>query len=134
MTILLTTHYLEEADRLASRLAIIDRGRIVAEGSPEELKASIGADVVTVGVPEDQIERAETALANLEGLKEIQTDAKGLTLFLHDGSEAVARVIRLLDKAKVSVGSINVSSPTLDEVFLRLTGSRLEGAAEEVAS
>ena len=134
ITVFLTTQYLEEADRLANRVAIIDRGRIVAEGSPEELKASIGADVVTVGVPEDQIERAETALANLEGLKEIQTDAKGLTLFLHDGSEAVARVIRLLDKAKVSVGSINVSSPTLDEVFLRLTGSRLEGTTEDVAS
>jgi ABC-2 type transport system ATP-binding protein len=134
ITVFLTTQYLEEADRLANRIAIIDHGRIVAEGSPEELKASIGADVVTVGVPEDQIARAETALAKLEGLKEIQTDAKGLTLFLHDGSEAVARVIRLLDKAKVSVGSITVSSPTLDEVFLRLTGSRLEGATEEVAS
>ena len=119
---------------MTNRVAIIDRGRIVAEGSPEELKASIGADIVAVGVPEDQIARAEKALAKLEGLKEIQTDAKGLTLFLHDGSEAVARVIRLLDKAKVSVGSINVSSPTLDEVFLRLTGSRLEGATEEVAS
>jgi len=134
ITVFLTTQYLEEADRLADRVAIIDHGRIVAEGSPEELKASIGADVVTVGVPQDQIERAESALAKLEGLKEIQTDAKGLTLFLHDGSEAVARVIRLLDKAKVSVGSITVSSPTLDEVFLRLTGSRLEGATEEVAS
>ncbi|HEV2686523.1 MAG TPA: ATP-binding cassette domain-containing protein [Actinomycetota bacterium] len=134
ITVFLTTQYLEEADRLTDRIAIIDHGRIVAEGSPEELKASIGADVVTVGVPDDQIARAEKALSKLEGLKEIQTDAKGLTLFLHDGSEAVARVIRLLDKAKVSVGSITVSSPTLDEVFLRLTGSRLEGSTEEVAS
>jgi ABC-2 type transport system ATP-binding protein len=134
ITVFLTTQYLEEADRLAKRVAIIDHGRIVAEGAPEELKASIGSDVVTVGVPPDQIERAEKALATLDGLKEIQSDAKGLTLFVHDGSGAVARVIRLLDKAKITVGSITVSSPTLDEVFLRLTGSRLEGATEEVAS
>src|SRR5207244_2917571 len=59
ITVFLTTQYLEEADRLANRIAIIDRGRIVAEGSPEELKASIGADIVTVGVPEDQVARAE---------------------------------------------------------------------------
>jgi ABC-2 type transport system ATP-binding protein len=134
ITVFLTTQYLEEADRLAKRIAIIDHGRIVAEGAPEELKASIGSDVVTVGVPSDQIERAEKALATLDGLKEIQADAKGLTLFVHDGSGAVVRVVRLLDKANITVGSITVSSPTLDEVFLRLTGSRLEGATEEAAS
>jgi ABC-2 type transport system ATP-binding protein len=134
ITVFLTTQYLEEADRLAARIAIIDHGRIVAEGSPEELKASIGADIVTVGVPAHQIERAEKALATLEGLKEIQSHGQGLTLFVHDGSGAVVRVVRLLDKANITVGSITVSSPTLDEVFLRLTGSRLEGATEEEAS
>jgi len=134
ITVFLTTQYLEEADRLAKRVAIIDHGRIVAEGAPEELKASIGSDVVTVGVPSDQIERAENALATLDGLKEIQADAKGLTLFVHDGSGAVVRVVRLLDKANITVGSITVSSPTLDEVFLRLTGSRLEGASDEEAA
>jgi ABC-2 type transport system ATP-binding protein len=134
ITVFLTTQYLEEADRLAKRIAIIDHGRIVAEGAPEELKASIGSDVVTVGVPSDQIERAEKALATLDGLKEIQRDAKGLTLFVHDGSGAVVRVVRLLDAAKITVGSITVSSPTLDEVFLRLTGSRLEGASDEEAA
>jgi ABC-2 type transport system ATP-binding protein len=134
ITVFLTTQYLEEADRLAKRVAIIDHGRIVAEGAPEELKASIGSDIVTVGVPPDQIERAEKALATLDGLKEIQRDAKGLTLFVHDGSGAVVRVVRLLDKANITVGSITVSSPTLDEVFLRLTGSRLEGASDEEAA
>jgi ABC-2 type transport system ATP-binding protein len=134
ITVFLTTQYLEEADRLADRVAIIDHGRIVAEGSPDELKSSIGADVVTVEVPDDHVARAEKALAKLEGLKEIQTDTTVLTLFVHDGSEAVARVVRLLDKSKITVGSVTVSSPTLDEVFLRLTGSRLEGQAEEVVS
>jgi len=133
ITVFLTTQYLEEADRLADRIAIIDRGSIVAEGSPEELKASLGSDIVTVGVPADQIERAEKGLSKLEGLKEIQRHAEGLTLYVHDGSGAVARVVRLLDKAKIEVGSVTVSSPTLDEVFLHLTGSRLEGQTEEVA-
>ncbi|HLW17070.1 MAG TPA: ATP-binding cassette domain-containing protein [Actinomycetota bacterium] len=133
ITVFLTTQYLEEADRLADRIAIIDRGTIVAEGSPEELKAGLGSDIVTVGVPADQIERAEKGLAKLEGLKEIQVHAEGLTLFVQDGSGAVARVVRLLDTAKIDVGSVTVSSPTLDEVFLHLTGSRLEGQTEEVA-
>jgi ABC-2 type transport system ATP-binding protein len=132
ITVFLTTQYLEEADRLADRIAIIDSGKIVAEGSPEELKASLGSDIVTVGVPSDQIERAEKGLAKLEGLKEIQVHGEGLTLYVHDGSGAVARVVRLLDKAKIDVGSVTVSSPTLDEVFLHLTGSRLEGQTEEV--
>jgi ABC-2 type transport system ATP-binding protein len=134
ITVFLTTQYLEEADKLAARIAIIDHGRIVADGSPTELKASIGSDIVTVGVPADQLQRAERALQSLENLKEIQTDTDRLTLFLTGASNAVARVIRLLDKAKIEVGSVTVSSPTLDEVFLRLTGSRLEGASEEEAS
>ena len=133
ITVFLTTQYLEEADRLADRIAIIDRGNIVAEGSPEELKASLGSDVVTVGVRADQIARAEKGLAKLEGLKEIQVHADGLTLYVQDGSGAVARVVRLLDTAEIEVGSVTVSSPTLDEVFLHLTGSRLEGQTEEAA-
>ena len=134
ITVFLTTQYLEEADRLANRIAIIDSGRIVAEGSPEELKASLGSDIVTVGVREEQIDGAEKALAKLDGLKEIQVHGEGLTLFVHDGSGAVARVVRLLDTAKIDVGSVTVSSPTLDEVFLHLTGSRLEGESEEAVS
>jgi ABC-2 type transport system ATP-binding protein len=133
ITVFLTTQYLEEADRLADRIAIIDRGKIVAEGSPEELKASLGSDIVTVGVPADQLERAEKGLAKLEGLKEIAVHGEGLTLYVQDGSGAVARVVRLLDTAKIEVGSVTVSSPTLDEVFLHLTGSRLEGETDEVA-
>ncbi|MGZ4141689.1 MAG: ATP-binding cassette domain-containing protein [Actinomycetota bacterium] len=134
ITVFLTTQYLEEADRLAARIAIIDHGRIVAEGSPEELKASIGSDVVTIGVPADQVARAERALGALDGLKEIQTGDRELTLFVSDGSGAVARVVRLLDGESVTVEAVTVSSPTLDEVFLRLTGARLEGAVPEAAT
>jgi ABC-2 type transport system ATP-binding protein len=131
ITVFLTTQYLEEADRLAARIAIIDHGRIVAEGTPKVLKASIGSDIVTVGVKPEQIDKAERALSTLENLKEIQKEAEQLVVFLSEASNAVARVIRLLDKAKVEVGSVTVTSPTLDEVFLRLTGSRLEGAVDE---
>jgi ABC-2 type transport system ATP-binding protein len=129
MTLFLTTHYLEEADRLADRVAIIDHGRIVAEGTPAELKASVGADVVTVSVGYGRVDEARTLLSSLDGLREIRPDGNSLTLFVDDGTLAVAQVIRLLDGANVDLGAVSVSRPSLDEVFLKATGSRLEGAS-----
>jgi ABC-2 type transport system ATP-binding protein len=128
VTVFLTTHYLEEADRLADRLAIIDHGQIVAEGTPAGLKESIGGGVVTVGVNRDRIADATEVLNRLDGLRELRPDETGLTLFVADSRNVVANVIRLLDSAGVPVGSVAISEPTLDEVFLRATGSRLEGA------
>ena len=125
MTVFLTTHYLEEADNLAERLAIIDHGRIVSEGTPASLKASIGGDVVSVGVAAGRTEVAAEALSRLEGLTELRPEQSGLTLFVRDGNETVANVVRLLDAAGVPVGSVALSQPSLDEVFLRVTGSRL---------
>ena len=113
---------------MADHLAIIDHGRIVARGTPEELKGSIGSDIVTVEVPREDVHRAESALSALPGLKEVQREDSAITLFVSDGSGAAARVIQLLVEAAVPVGSVKLSSPTLDEVFLRATGSRLEGA------
>jgi ABC-2 type transport system ATP-binding protein len=129
VTVFLTTHYLEEADRLADRLAIIDHGRIVAEGTPAELKASIGGDIVTVEVERAYQPSAEEALVQIEGLRELRPDESGLTLFVNEGTSAVAHVIRLLDAASIPVGAVAVAQPSLDEVFLRATGSRLEGAS-----
>ena len=131
VTVFLTTHYLEEADRLADRVAIIDRGQIVCEGTPTELKASVGGDIVTVSVGREHIDEAQAVLAHLEGVVEVRTEPEGLTLFVDDGSSIVAGVIRSLDSGGVGVGSVAVSRPSLDEVFLRATGSRLEGAAQE---
>jgi ABC-2 type transport system ATP-binding protein len=131
VTVFLTTHYLEEADRLAHRLAIIDHGRIVAEGTPAELKASISGDVVTVAVSHEHLEDARAALGQLDGLKEIRPDESGLTLFVNDGAGVLANVIRTLDLNSIPVGSVAVSQPSLDEVFLRATGSRLEGAESQ---
>ncbi|HZD17169.1 MAG TPA: ATP-binding cassette domain-containing protein [Actinomycetota bacterium] len=128
ITVFLTTQYLEEADALTHRLAIIDHGRIVAEGSPERLKRSIGADVVTVAIADRHVEAGRQALAGLHGLKEARADAFGLTLFVNDGTGVVSEVVRRLDAAEVPSGAVSVSRPTLDEVFLRATGSRLEGS------
>jgi ABC-2 type transport system ATP-binding protein len=129
MTVFLTTHYLEEADRLADRVAIIDHGFVVAEGTPSELKASVGSDVVTVHVGYGMVEQAKSLLSVLEGLNETRANGSSLTLFVEDGTQAVAQVIRLLDGANVELGAVSVSQPSLDEVFLKATGSRLEGAA-----
>ncbi|MCA1831366.1 MAG: ATP-binding cassette domain-containing protein [Actinomycetota bacterium] len=133
ITVFLTTQYLEEADRLAERVAIIDHGRIVALGSPTELKSEIAADILTLAVPEESMDVAKEALTRLPGLKEIQSDTKELTLFVTGGSSAIASAVRLLHEVDVTVGSVKLSSPTLDEVFLRATGSRLEGAEQQQA-
>jgi ABC-2 type transport system ATP-binding protein len=131
ITVFLTTQYLEEADELARRVAIIDLGKIVAQGTPAQLKGSIGADVVTLAVPAARIGRAEKAVAALKGLKEVRVHEQTLTLFIADGSAAVAQVVRLMDDAKVKVESVTVASPTLDDVFLRATGHRIEGATPD---
>jgi ABC-2 type transport system ATP-binding protein len=133
MTVFLTTHYLEEADRLAHQVAIIDHGRIVAEGPPATLKASIGGDVITVAVDETRLEQARVVLAQIEDVKDLRRDDAGLTLFVNDGPGVAISAIRALDSAGIPVGSIAISQPTLDEVFLRATGSRLEGAQSEGA-
>jgi ABC-2 type transport system ATP-binding protein len=131
VTVFLTTHYLEEADRLAHRLAIIDHGRIVAEGTPASLKASISGDIVTVEVERVHIDAAAQVLSQLEGVRELRPDDAGLTLFVAEGTSVIAGAIRTLDGAAIPVGSIAISQPSLDEVFLRATGSRLEGATND---
>ena len=131
MTVFLTTHYLEEADRLADRVAIIDHGLVVAEGTPAELKASVGSDVVTVQVGYGMVEQAKSLLSELDDLVDIQTNHTSLTLFVAEGTQVVPHVIRLLDGANVHLGAVSVAQPSLDEVFLRATGSRLEGAAAD---
>jgi ABC-2 type transport system ATP-binding protein len=130
ITIFLTTQYLEEADRLAKEVAIMDRGRIVAQGSPEELKASIGADVVTVRVEGDRAdeERAVQAVRSLDGLTDTRIVNGSVVIYVRDGKSAVARIVLMLDQAKVGVEEITLARPTLDDVFLRKTGHHIEPA------
>jgi ABC-2 type transport system ATP-binding protein len=127
VTVFLTTQYLEEADRLADRVAIIDHGKIVALGTSAELKAQVGQHVVSVTVGDANVARAREALA---AFGEVRPEPGGLTVFSKDGAGAIASVVRALDAADVPVEGVSVSAPTLDEVFLRATGSRLEGAEE----
>ncbi len=130
-TVFLTTQYLEEADQLCDRLAIIDAGAIVAEGTPKQLKAEMGHDVVTLALDGADPAAAETAVAGLAGLERAVAEADALALYVLDGAGQVVEIVRLLEAAAIRVGSLTVSRPSLDDVFLQATGRRLEGAKED---
>jgi ABC-2 type transport system ATP-binding protein len=127
-TVFLTTQYLEEADQLCDRLAIIDGGRIVAEGTPQRLKAEMGHDVVSVSLESAaDLSATEATLSGLPGLERVVVEPNALVLYVEDGASSIAEVVRRLDRDQVRVGAISVSRPTLDDVFLKATGRRLEG-------
>src|SRR3954451_22005398 len=132
-TVFLTTQYLEEADQLCDRLAIIDAGEIVAEGTPERLKAQMGHDVVTLALDGADPEATRAAVGELPGLERVVAEPDQLALYVEDGARSIAEIVRRLDREGAQVGAISVSRPTLDDVFLRATGRRLEGAEEEEA-
>jgi ABC-2 type transport system ATP-binding protein len=126
MTVFLTTHYLEEADALCDRVAIIDGGVIVAEGTPDTLKREISGDIVTVGVGEDFAEKAAEVLTGQDYLSEVEVrDGGRLRLAVEDGGTAVPRVMRTLDEAGIATSTVEVHRPTLDDVFLTKTGRSL---------
>jgi ABC-2 type transport system ATP-binding protein len=126
-TVLLTTQYLEEADQLADRVAIIDHGKIVKEGTPTALKAAVGAPTLLVKVPTEHIDTTRQAL---ERFGEIRPTAEGtLGVGLTGGASAVTDVVRALDEAGVKVQHLELNEPSLDDVFAEATGYRLEGAA-----
>ena len=134
LTILLTTHYLEEADRLASRLAIVDKGRIVAAGSPDELKAELRGDAIFVELIDGGThERAVTALAGVPGLSESLVDGRSLRARADRGASAVPAVLSALDGAGIGVASVTVSRPSLDDVYLRHTGRAFRQTEESFA-
>ncbi len=130
-TIFLTTQYLEEADELCERLAIIDHGELVAQGTPERLKAEIGKDVVSVELHGADAERTQQVIGELPGLDRVIAEQDALALFVEDGASSIAQIVRRLDAADVEVGAISVSRPSLDDVFLEATGRRLEGAQQD---
>jgi ABC-2 type transport system ATP-binding protein len=132
-TVFLTTQYLEEADKLCDRLAIIDAGRIVAEGTPERLKAEMGHDVVSVSLDGADAAATEAALRDLDGLERVITEPDALALYVRDGASSVAQIVRRLDREQIRAGAISVARPSLDDVFLKTTGRRLEEGEEERA-
>src|SRR5438105_547514 len=133
-SVFLTTQYLEEADQLCDRLAIIDAGTIVAEGTPERLKGRMGHDVVTLTLDGADPAATEAAVRDLPGLERVVAEADGLALYVEDGAGSIAEIVRRLDRVDVRVGAITASRPSLDDVFLAATGRRLEGAEEKEAA
>ena len=125
MTIFLTTQYLEEADELADRVAIIDRGRIVAEGTPTELKRSIGQDVIVARVA-DVDEDTVRAIAAISGVTHVETRGDELVVSAENGAAAISPVAVALSAAGVRVVDLTLRTPSLDDVFLQATGNRME--------
>ena len=132
LTVLLTTHYLEEADRLAGQLAIVDHGKIVAEGTPEALKAGLRGDSVHVElVDPDTDGSVRRILAQLPGVNEIVVEGNVLRARVDQGATAVPAVLGVLEDKAIPVNAVTVSRPSLDDVYLQHTGRsfRVEEAA-----
>jgi ABC-2 type transport system ATP-binding protein len=135
LTILLTTHYLEEADRLASYLVIVDRGRIVAEGTPDELKGQLHGDAVHVELA-GHAERGRllAALGKVPAVREIRMDGNHVSARADEGAAALPAVLAALDDAGLPVHAATVARPSLDDVYLRHAGRRFADADEHPAS
>jgi ABC-2 type transport system ATP-binding protein len=133
-TIFLTTHYLEEADAMAERVLVIDEGRVIADGSPEELKARMAGDLITIGTssPSDAA-RAAMVAGRLDSPREISIDGSTVRLRTVGGATALPGLLRALDAVDVNAVSAEVKRPTLDDVFLELTGRSLRDAGDIVA-
>jgi len=129
LTILLTTHYMEEADELANRLAIVSRGRVVVEGTPEQLKQSLHGEAVEVELADGRAAEAEAVVVALEGVLEASTDGRKLRSRVASGARAIPFILSALDAEGIGVESVTTHRPSLDDVYLHYTGR--EFAAED---
>ena len=127
-TIFLTTQYLEEADELADRVGIINDGKLAAEGTPDELKRSVGTDVLQVRLVSDPEHAIETLQA-LDGVTKVDRGPRALLVSVEDGAASVSPVAIALDSIGAEVAELTLRTPTLDDVFLELTGDRIEVSA-----
>jgi ABC-2 type transport system ATP-binding protein len=132
-TVLLTTQYLDEADRLTDRISVIDHGVVIAEGTPDELKAQVGGDRLEIRLDDSaRKDAAIVALSSIAGERPFDEDGS-LLVPLRERRGAIAEAVRRLDEAGIGIDDISLRRPTLDDVFLRLTGrvAEHEGEAEE---
>ena len=132
MTILLTTHYLDEADELAAQIAIVDRGRIVAKGTPEELKSALEGDAIHFELAAAADGAVREALERVEGLTEITADGRFVRARARNGATAMPPALAALEAAGITVASVTMARPSLDEVYLRHAGRSFR-EAEAVA-
>lgn len=132
LTILMTTHYLEEADSLAQRLAIVDRGVVVAEGTPDELKGELRGDAIAVELEDQPLDgEVRRALDKVPDLYDVSVEARALRARADSGARAVPVVLAALESEGVKVASVTVSRPSLDDVYLRYAGRAFSEADSE---
>jgi ABC-2 type transport system ATP-binding protein len=129
-TVLLTTHYLEEADQLAGLLAIVDRGKVVAQGTPDELKRELRGDAVHVELAgaSDLNGSVHAALSGVPGVRDVTVDGRALRARADDGGRAVPAVLQALEAHGIAVAEVRVARPSLDDVYLRYTGRTFDAA------
>jgi ABC-2 type transport system ATP-binding protein len=130
-TVLFTTHYLEEADQLAERVAIVDRGRVVAEGTPDELKRELRGDAIHVDLETESNGAVNRALGGLALVRDVSVDGRVLRARADDGGRAVPLVLQALEAHGVAVSSVRVARPSLDDVYLKYTGRTFDAAEAE---
>jgi ABC-2 type transport system ATP-binding protein len=125
-TLLLTTQYLEEADRLADNIIVIDDGRIIAHGTPAELKAGLGNTIIEVRLPDAVTAQRASAGFRAIGPSEVADDGRTVEIHVAEGGRCILEVARVLDANSLVPDSVSIREPTLDDVFLQLTGRRAE--------
>jgi ABC-2 type transport system ATP-binding protein len=127
-SVLLTTHYLEEADQLASHVAIVDRGKVVAEGTPDELKRELRGDAIHVELEAVANGAVHLTLGDVEGVRDIAVEGQVVRARADDGGRAVPAVLAALEAHGVAVSSVQVRRPSLDDVYLKYAGRTFKEA------
>lgn len=131
-TIFLTTHYLDEADALSDRLAIMDNGKIIAEGTPRLLKNQIAGDVIQIRLSNDKVEQAEKQLGKLNFINETRIEGENIHLYAENGAQTLPRIFEFLENEGIQMQSVSIASPSLDDVFLKKTGRLLRDVKEGI--
>lgn len=132
LTVLLTTHYLEEADELSDQIAIVDRGRVVVEGTAAALKSELYGDALYIELAGDKpTEPLKRLIGDLDGIREVRFQGALLEARVANGAAAVPRVLRELDTHGLAVSSVRVATPSLDDVYLRFTGRRFDEVPDD---
>lgn len=126
ITVFLTTHYLEEADSLCDTICIMDHGTVAAQGTALELKRHVAGDVLSIGMSPDAFAQAKALLETRPDVRDIQTTADALKLYVDAGEHALPEILPLLVQAKITVTTLEMARPSLDEVFLKTTGRSLQ--------